>query len=63
MRNNVIAGFKFVHKSLLFLRGSTVLEETWPPLFFVRFRNKKLLRGGVVSTTPNPQTGGPVDYI
>jgi hypothetical protein len=47
---------------LLLLRGSTV----WPPhisaFLYVRFRNKKLLQGEVISTTPNPQPGGPVDY-
>jgi len=32
-------------------------------LLYARFRNKKLfLRGWVVSTTPNPQPGGPVSY-
>jgi hypothetical protein len=30
---------------------------------FYRFRNKKFLWDGVVSTTPNTQLGGPVDYI
>jgi hypothetical protein len=43
------------------LRGATVLVELWPPhIFYVKFRDKEFLRGGVVvSPTPNPQPGGP----
>jgi hypothetical protein len=42
------------------LRGTTVLVELWPPhIFYVRFRDSKFLQGGIVSPTPNPQTGGP----
>jgi hypothetical protein len=51
---------------LLLLRGSTVPEETWLPhisySFMKGFVTRNFLLGGVVSTTPSPKPGGPVDY-
>jgi hypothetical protein len=46
-------------------RGFTVLEKPWSPHIFYfmwDFVTRYFLQDGVVSTTPNPQPGGPVDY-
>jgi hypothetical protein len=57
---------QIIYKDILtyLLRGATVLVELWPPhILYVRFRDSKLLQGGVVSPTPNPQPGGPVWHL
>jgi hypothetical protein len=45
--------FKVLHNQFFLLRGSAVLEEP---------RTPHMKKGEVISTTPNPQPGRPMDY-